>query len=231
MNFITLSIFPEFFESATNFSLLKKAQEKGLIRVENLNLRNWAEPRSIHKMVDDRPFGGGAGMVLMVEPVYQALRELRVNSRKLKVENKSKIVIFSPKGRKYDQTIVEEFTKFDEIILICPHYEGFDERILEFVDEEISIGDYILTGGEIPALIIIDSVARFIPGVLGNEISAKTESFSELKIGRRNLEYPQYTRPAVFSDEAGMEYKVPDVLLSGNHKEIEKWRTTNSQLH
>lgn len=224
MEFKILTIFPEFFEAATNFSLLKKAQEKGLISMEIYNLRDWAEPRQVHKMIDDRPFGGGAGMVMMVEPVYKALKDLRADT-----SIKRKTIIFSPKGSAYNQIVADEFSQeLDEIILICPHYEGFDERILEFVDEEICIGDYILTGGEIPALLVIDSVARLIPGVLGNENSAVTESFSGLKNGERNLEYPQFTRPAVFTDDEGKEHKVPEVLLSGNHKEIEKWRTENS---
>lgn len=221
MKFKTLSIFPEFFDSATNFSLLKKAQEKGLIEVKNLNLRDWAKPKEVHKMVDDKPFGGGAGMVMMVEPVYKALQEIRK-------DKKTKTIIFSPKGRKFDQTVAEEFSKLDELILICPHYEGFDDRILSFDVEEICIGDYILTGGEIPALAVIDAASRLLPGVLGNEVSAQTESFSELASGKRNLEHPQFTRPAVFTDEDGNEYKVPEVLLSGNHAEIENWREHNS---
>lgn len=258
MKFKTLSIFPEFFDSATNFSLLKKAQEKGLIEVENYNLRDFAKPKEVHKMVDDRPFGGGAGMVMMVEPVYRALRELKMKNdtqkgtSKLKIGEevetsntnnetrepvntlinnnklKSKTIIFSPKGRKFDQTVAEEFSKLDELILICPHYEGFDERILNFNVEEICIGDYILTGGEIPALAVIDATSRLIPGVLGNEVSVQTESFSELSSGKRNLEYPQFTRPAVFTDDEGNELKVPEVLLSGNHAEIERWREANS---
>ena len=242
MKFKILSIFPEFFEAATNFSLLKKAQEKGLISIENFNLRDWAEPKLVHKQIDDRPFGGGAGMVMMVEPVYKALKALKTSVFSVQSTVKSlqpeehensqtrntKTIIFSPKGRKFDQTIAEEFSKLDELILICPHYEGFDERILDFGVEEICIGDYILTGGEIPALAVIDATSRLIPGVLGNEVSAQTESFSELKDGKRNLEHPQFTRPANFVDDEGKEHKVPEVLLSGNHAQIEKWREDNS---
>lgn len=223
MKFKVLTIFPEFFEGATNFSFLKKAQEKGLVQIEIHNLRNWAKPKEVHKMVDDRPFGGGPGMVMMVEPVYKALKDLRTS------EN-SKVVIFSPKGQKFDQVKAENLAlEVNEIILICPHYEGFDERILNFVDEEISIGDYILTGGELPALIVIDAVTRLVPGVLGNEDSNKMESFSELKSGKANLEHPQYTRPASFTDEDGKTYEVPEVLLNGNHSEIDKWRKENSK--
>jgi tRNA (guanine37-N1)-methyltransferase len=226
MNFKVLTIFPEFFESATRFSLLGKAQEKGVISVEAINLRDFAEPRAVHKMVDDKPFGGGPGMVMMVEPVYKAIKELKTSD----VALNRKVIIFSPKGQKYDQVMAEKLVQeCDELIMICPHYEGFDERILEFVDYEVSIGDYVLTGGEIPALIVIDSVARLVPGVIGNFESTQSESFSELKDGKRNLEHPQYTRPALFVDDEGKEHKVPEVLLSGNHAEIEKWRSANSE--
>ena len=225
MKFKVLTIFPEFFENATNFSLLKKAKEKGLIDIEIYNLRDWAEQKPVHKMIDDKPFGGGAGMVMMVEPVYRALEDLKSKS-----EGTVMSAIFSPKGQIYNQVLVEKIADtVDELILICPHYEGFDERILNFVDYEISIGDFVLTGGEIPALIAIDSISRLIPGVLGNEISNQTESFSELKSGKRNLEHPQYTRPASFTDNSGNTYEVPPVLLSGNHAEIEKWRSENSK--
>lgn len=224
MIFKILSIFPEFFDKALDFSLLKKALEKGLISVENYNLRDWAKPKTVHRQVDDRPFGGGPGMVMMIEPVYKALKDLNSGGE----GRRRKTAIFSPKGQIYNQVFAEKIADtIDELILICPHYEGFDERILEFVDYEISIGDYVLTGGEIPALIVIDSVSRLIPGVLGNEVSNKLESFSSLKEGKRNLEHPQYTRPAVFKDDAGRELKVPEVLLSGNHKEIEEWRNNN----
>lgn len=243
MKFKTLSIFPEFFEKSLDFSLLKKAKEKGLIQIENYNLRDWADPKSVHKQIDDRPFGGGAGMIMMVEPVYKALKELKTNNAKIesskfaagakesKVENKVvKSIIFSPKGQIYNQVFAEKIAEtVDELILICPHYEGFDERILEFVDYEICVGDFILTGGEIPALIVIDSVSRLLPGVLGNELSLKNESFSKLKFGERNLEHPQYTRPAVFIDDEGKAHPVPEVLLSGNHKKIEEWRRLNSR--
>lgn len=220
MTFKTISIFPEFFEKALDFSLIKKARENKIIEVENINLRDFARPREVHKAVDDRPFGGGPGMIMLVEPAYRAIKALKSKDKK------SKVIIFSPKGKKYDQVMAEEFTKLDELILICPHYEGFDERILNYVDEEVCVGDYVLTGGEIPALAVIDSVARLLPGVLGNEDSIKTESFSDLKNGKRNLEYPQYTRPASFVDDEGNLHRVPDVLQSGNHAEIEKWRGT-----
>lgn len=226
MKFKILTIFPEFFERALDFSLLKKAQERNLFTVEIHNLRDWAKPRTVHMQVDDRPYGGGAGMVMMVEPIYRAIKDLKSKNQDLKTAT----IIFSPKGKTYTQPFAEKLSQeFDEIILITPHYEGFDERVLEFVDYEVSIGDFVLTGGEIPALAVIDSVARLLPGVLGNEDSSKDESFSKLKDGERNLEYPQYTRPEVFIDDEGKEYAVPKVLLSGHHAEIEKWKRENSK--
>jgi len=217
MKFKIITIFPEFFESALQFSLLKKAQERGLIQIEIHNLRKWAVTDSIHKQVDARPYGGGPGMVMMVEPLYKAITALRTS--------KSKVVIFSPKGQQYDQVQAESFAQqAEELILISPHYEGFDERILNFVDYELSIGSFVLTGGEIPTLTVIDSVARLLPGVVGNEDSIKSESFSQLKEGIRNLEHAQYTRPEIFTDNQGNEYAVPSILLSGHHKNIENYR-------
>jgi tRNA (guanine37-N1)-methyltransferase len=229
MKFKILTIFPEFFESSLNFSLLKKAQEKGLISFEIHNLRNWAKPKLVHKMIDDRPYGGGAGMVMMVEPLYRAIKE--ITDASLKLQGKSKVIIFSPKGQVYSQPIVEKIAvELEELIIIAPHYEGFDERVLNWIDYEFCMGDYVLTGGEIPALAVIDSISRLIPGVLGNEESARTESFSELKEGRRNLEHGQYTRPEIFIDDEGLEHKVPEVLLSGHHKNIDKWKEENQTV-
>lgn len=220
MKFKILTIFPEFFEHALNFSLLKKAQERGLITVEIHNLRSWAKLRSVHQMVDDRPYGGGPGMVMMVEPLYRAIQDLK--------DENTKAVIFSPKGEVYNQPFAEKLaTEQHDLLIIAPHYEGFDERILNWIDYELCLGDYVLTGGEIPTLTIVDSVSRLLPGVLGNELSAQSESFSKLKDGIRNLEHPQYTRPEVFTDDLGNEYRVPDILLSGNHKKIEEWREHN----
>jgi tRNA (guanine37-N1)-methyltransferase len=257
MKFKVLTIFPDFFEKAVDFSLLKRARDKGIIEVEIYDLREFAKPRQVHKMVDDRPYGGGPGMVMMVEPVYRALRALKVSDiryqtsdkessmfndqssespKELKVATsdvvegsrlKTLTVIFSPKGKVYNQPLAEKIAAdYDEVIIIVPHYEGFDERILTWVDMEICIGDFVLTGGEIPALAVIDSVSRLLPGFVGNEDSIKTESFSELKNGDRNLEHAQYTRPEVFIDDEGKEHRVPDVLLSGHHKKIENWKSS-----
>lgn len=202
-----LTLFPKMFESVLGESILKRAQGKGALKIKVHDLRDWTFDN--HRSADDRPFGGGAGMLLKIEPVALALTELTAAKRKT-----AKVILLTPQGKKLDQKLVKSLAKEKELILICGHYEGFDERIRGLVDEEISIGDYILTCGEIPAMALVDSVARLIPGVLGREDSVVSESFE-----KSLLEYPQYTRPADFD---GM--KVPDVLLSGDHKKIEEWR-------
>jgi tRNA (guanine37-N1)-methyltransferase len=211
IRFDILSIFPEMLQSPLNFSLLKKAQEKGLIDIGLHNIRDWAEDK--HNMTDDAPYGGGCGMVMKVEPVERALAAVRRN------DIKPLVVLMTPQGEAFNQKIAAQLAKEKQIIMICGRYEGVDERIREHLaDREISIGDYILTGGELSALVVIDAVSRLIPGVLGNDASAITESFSQ-----GLLEYPQYTRPA--------EYKgwcVPDVLVSGNHAQIERWQRVES---
>jgi tRNA (guanine37-N1)-methyltransferase len=199
------------FESVLGESMLKRAQAKGAVSIKIHNLRDWTFDN--HRTADDKPFGGGPGMVMKVEPISLALEEiLEVKSKKSKV--KDKVILLTPQGKKLDQKAVKSLSKEKRLVLICGHYEGVDERIREFADEEISIGDYILTCGEIPALVLIDSVARLLPGVLGGEGSLASESFEE-----GLLEYPQYTRPADFN---GM--KVPEVLLKGDHKKIDQWR-------
>jgi len=193
--------------SPLDFSLLKKAREKGLIEIGLHDIRDWAEDK--HRMTDDAPYGGGCGMVMKVEPLERALKSIR------RADAQSLVVLMTPQGETFHQKIAAEFAKQNQMILICGRYEGFDERIREhLVDREISIGDYILTGGELSALVVIDAVSRLIPGVLGNDASAAKESFSQ-----GLLEYPQYTRPA--------EYKgwcVPEVLASGNPAQIERWQ-------
>jgi tRNA (guanine37-N1)-methyltransferase len=197
--------------SPLSFSLLKKAQEKGLLSINLHDIRNWAEDK--HKMTDDAPYGGGCGMVMKVEPVEKALAAVKVST------DDSLVVLMTPQGETFNQTIAAELAGKKQVIIICGRYEGFDERIREHLsDREISIGDYILTGGELPALVLIDAVSRLIPGVLGNEESTVSESFSS-----GLLEYPQYTRPAEYKG-----WKVPDVLVSGNHAEIELWRKNES---
>jgi tRNA (guanine37-N1)-methyltransferase len=199
------------FSSPLNFSLLKKAQEKGLLNICLHDIRNWAKDK--HKMTDDAPYGGGCGMVMKVEPVEKALAAIR------SPKDDSLVVLMTPQGETFNQKIAAQLAEKKQIIIICGRYEGVDERIREhLVDREISIGDYILTGGELAALILIDAVSRLIPDVLGNPESTLGESFSH-----NLLEYPQYTRPAEYKG-----WMVPDVLLSGNHAQIELWHRRES---
>lgn len=207
MQFDVLTLFPEMFEPL-NKSIIGRAKEKGLININLINIRDFSKNK--HKKVDDTPYGGGAGMVMMPDVVYDAYKSL--NPKDVKV------IYMSPQGQKLNQKKVVELSKEKHIILLCGHYEGIDQRVIdEIVDEEISIGDYVLTGGELPAMIVIDSVSRYIEGVLKND-STKEESFSE-----GLLEYPQYTRPEVFNGK-----QVPEVLLSGHHENIDKWRREQS---
>jgi len=202
-----LTLFPKMFDSVLGESILKRAQAKGAVKVHLHDLRDWTFDN--HRSADDKPFGGGPGMVMKVEPVYLALKEIMQSSK-----GKAKVILLTPQGRKLDQTLAKKIAKEKKLILICGHYEGVDERVRGLADDEISIGDYILTCGEIPAMALIDTVTRLIPGVLGSKDSTASESFED-----GLLEYPQYTRP---SDFKGM--KVPEILLSGDHKKIDQWR-------
>lgn len=207
MRFDVLSVFPEMLHSPLRFSLLKKAQEKGLIEVGLHDIRQWTQDK--HRMTDDAPYGGGCGMVMKIEPVEKALAEIK------RPDLQPLVLLMTPQGETFNQKIAAELTGQKQIIMICGRYEGVDERIREHLaDREISIGDYILTGGELSALVIIDAVSRLIPGVLGNEASIAAESFAQ-----GLLEYPQYTRPADYKG-----WCVPDVLVSGNHAEIVYWQ-------
>lgn len=207
MKFDVLTLFPEMFDNLKQ-SIIGRAQEKELIKINTTNIRDFSENK--HKKVDDTPYGGGAGMVMMPDVVYRAYQSV-------KNEN-AKVIYMSPQGKRLDQKKVEDLSKESHLIILCGHYEGIDQRVInKIVDEEISIGDYVLTGGEIPAMVLIDSVSRYVKGVL-KEDSIKEESFSN-----GLLEYPQYTRPEVFEGE-----KVPEVLLSGNHQNIDKWRKEKS---
>ena len=211
MKFHVLTLFPEMIESAVSFSILKRATENGLIEINAINIRDYSADK--HKSVDDYPYGGGAGMVMQAQPVYDAWDSIEGPGKTIKT------VYLSPQGKTLDQKKVKELSKEEEIILLCGHYEGIDERVLtEIVDEEISVGDYVLTGGELPAVILIDAVSRLIPGVLHNDTSAGTESFEN-----GLLEYPQYTRP-----EEWHGIKVPEILLSGDHKKVDLWREKQS---
>lgn len=248
-----LTIFPDFFRGPLDFGILRRAREAGLVEVSVHDLRTFTADR--HKTVDDRPFGGGEGMVLKPEPIFDCLASLRIEAPRPQPDARQSIVLLSPQGRLFRQQMAEEFAELEQLVLICGRYEGVDERVAEFIaDREVSIGDYVLSGGELAAAIIADSVVRLIPGALGNEASARQESFSAAgdALGKRAhsryteetasapepgqaatgaptplstcasgglLDYPHYTRPA---DYRGM--KVPEVLMSGNHIEIRRWR-------
>ncbi len=204
-----LTLFPDICRAPLNASMMKRAQESGTLELHIHNLRDWTTDK--HHVVDDAPFGGGQGMVMKPEPIFAAVEDL-----KSKIENRdSKIILMSPAGRKFDQQMATELSSESHLIIICGHYEGVDHRVIEhLVDAEVSIGDYVLTNGAIAAVVLVDAVARLLPGVLGDEQSAADDSFSG-----GLLEGPQYTRPSEFRG-----WKVPDILLSGNHGEIAKWR-------
>lgn len=211
MNIHVLSLFPDMFEGVFGSSILKKAQEKGAVQMNVTDFRSFSQNK--HNQVDDYPYGGGAGMVLKPEPLFHAVEDLVAQGKK------PRIILMCPQGERYDQKKAEELAKEEDLIFLCGHYEGYDERIREYlVTDEISIGDFVLTGGELAAMTVIDSVVRLLPGVLGQQASHVNDSFST-----GLLEHPHYTRPADFR---GM--KVPDVLMSGNHAKIEQWRMEQS---
>ncbi|MGG2467961.1 tRNA (guanosine(37)-N1)-methyltransferase TrmD [Paraclostridium bifermentans] len=213
MRFHIMTLFPEIFNSYMNESIMKRAVEKGIIEVNIYNIRDFSTNK--HKKVDDYPFGGGAGMVMTPQPIYDTYKQI---IDKFDIKD-PRVVYLTPKGKVHNQNIASEMSTFEDVILLCGHYEGIDQRIIDsIVTDEISIGDYVLTGGELPALILIDSISRLIPGVLSQNESFEEESFKD-----DLLEYPHYTRPREFM---GME--VPEVLLSGNHKKIDEWRHEKS---
>ncbi len=237
MTFDIITIFPKIFNSYFSESIVSRAQRKKLIKINIYNLRDFTKDR--HKTVDDRPYGGGAGMVMKVEPIFKAVKKIksrnsrfhRGSSTKSGKNKKLKVILFSAKGKKFDQKIAKKFSKLDGLILICGRYEGVDERVAKYIaDTEISIGDYVLTGGEIPAMIMVDTITRLIPNAI------KKESLREESFKNQNLEYPQYTRPPKFYPKekfrrAGPEiWKVPNVLLSGHHKKIREWRDKHSKI-
>jgi tRNA (guanine37-N1)-methyltransferase len=210
MKIDVLTLFPAMFAGPLDESIVQRAREKGVLELAVHNLRDYTHDR--HKTVDDRPFGGGPGMLLKPEPVFEAIESLK--------QERTRVILMSPAGRKFDQAAARELSGHGHLLLVCGSYEGFDERIREHVaDDELSIGDYVLTNGALPAMVVIDAVTRLLPGVLGDDESSRDESFSE-----NLLEYPHYTRPADFR---GM--KVPEVLLSGNHAEIAKWRAEQAR--
>ena len=211
MKIDVLTLFPAMFAGPLDESIIMRARKAGLLDLNLHQLRDWTHDR--HKTVDDRPFGGGPGMLLKPEPLFEAVESLR--------RERTKVVLLTPAGRKFNQAIARELAGETDLLLVTGHYEGFDERVREaLADDELSIGDYVLTNGALPAMVVIDAVARLLPGVLGDDESSRDESFSH-----GLLEYPQYTRPAEFR---GM--KVPDVLVSGHHAEIEKWRRAQARV-
>jgi tRNA (guanine37-N1)-methyltransferase len=216
MRFHIVTIFPEFFAGPFNHGVVPRAQAAGKLEIRIHDLRHWTYDR--HRTVDDRPFGGGEGMLLKPEPLFDAVEAVLPERTA-----KRKVVLLSAQGRRFDQVVARELSELDELVLICGRYEGVDERVSEHLaDDELSIGDFVLSGGELAAAVIVDTVARLLPGVLGNEDSSRNESFGEENEGL--LDCPQYTRPAEFRG-----WKVPGVLLGGNHEEIKRWRRDASR--
>ena len=212
MNYHVLTLFPDMVMQGMNTSIIGRAMEKGLLGLEAVDIREFS--RNKHKKVDDYPYGGGAGLVMQAEPVYLAYESIAAG-----MEKKPRVIYMTPQGRVFSQEIAEELSKEESLIFLCGHYEGIDERVLdEIVTDHLSIGDYVLTGGELPAMVMIDTIARLVPGVLNNSESAEYDSFQD-----GLLEYPQYTRPEIWHDK-----QVPEVLLSGHHGNIEKWRRQQS---
>src|SRR5437763_520166 len=208
-----ITIFPDYFREVFDYGIIRRARAANLVSVQAHDLRSWTSDR--HHMVDDRPFGGGDGMVLKPEPIFAAVESLSGARRREDVAPNKRVVLLSPQGKTFTQSVASEFAKCEQLVLICGRYEGVDERVAEaLVTDEVSIGDYVLSGGEPAALVVVDAVVRLIPGALGSETSATTESFSD-----GLLDYPHYTRPPEFE---GMS--VPEVLLTGHHAEIAKWR-------
>jgi len=214
LRFDIITIFPEFFREAFDFGIIRRARAAGLIETKAHDLRTWTSDK--HHIVDDRPFGGGDGMVLKAEPIFAAVDDLTGSGKREDYDARTRVVLLSPQGQVFTQALADDLSKTaDQIVIICGRYEGVDERVAEaLVTDEISIGDYVLSGGEAAALVVIDALVRLLPGALGSETSAVHESFSE-----GLLDHPQYTRPAVLR---GMH--VPDVLMTGNHEEIARWR-------
>lgn len=214
MNFHILTLFPEMVMNGLGTSIIGRAVSNGLLSIEAVNIRDYAFNK--HQSVDDYPYGGGAGMLMQAEPVYQAYAAITE-----KMEKRPRVVYLSPQGETFSQTMAEDLAKAEELVLLCGHYEGIDERVLEeIVTDYVSIGDYVLTGGELPAMVMVDAISRLIPGVLHNDVSAEFESFQD-----HLLEYPQYSRPEEWHGK-----KVPPVLLSGHHANIEKWRREQSMI-
>ncbi len=213
-----VTIFPAFFADFKDYGVIREAFSKEIIRLNAHDLRDFSKDR--HRKVDDKPYGGGFGMVMSVQPFFDAVKHIKKTNESTVDKKEQKVILFTPRGQKLNQNLVKELSQLQNIIMLCGRYEGIDERVSELVaDQEISIGDYILTGGELPAMILIDAIARLLPGVIHSTRSLEIESFE-----KNLLEYPQYTRPPDFKGK-----KVPEILLNGNHSEIEKWRKKRSE--
>ena len=219
MEYHVLTLFPEMIQNTVNTSITGRAVKSGKISLHTVNIRDFADNK--HMRVDDYPYGGGAGMVMQAEPVWRAYESVRENSRAAKKGKRPRCIYLTPQGKVFHQTMVEELALEEELVFLCGHYEGIDERVLEeILTDYVSIGDYVLTGGELPAMIMVDAISRLVPGVLHNDVSAEFESFQD-----HLLEYPQYSRPEVWHDK-----RVPEVLMSGHHANIEKWRREQSVI-
>ncbi|OGM01077.1 tRNA (guanosine(37)-N1)-methyltransferase TrmD [Candidatus Uhrbacteria bacterium RIFOXYC2_FULL_47_19] len=219
IRFDIISIFPQMFEGYFSESIIARGRQQKLLDIRLHDLRRWSEGR--HRQVDDRPFGGGPGMVMMVGPFFRAIKSLRLLNRQ-----KSRIILMSAKGRRFTHREAVRLAKYDRLVLLCGRYEGVDERVAKHIaDEELSVGDFVLTGGELAAMIVVDAVSRQIPGVLGKKESLNQESHVEDGV----TEYPQYTRPADFSPVRGQRWPTPKILLSGDHQKIETWRQKKAQ--
>jgi len=238
INFDIITIFPHIFNSYLEESLIKKAQKEGILNISVHDLRNWSDSR--YKIVDDRPFGGGLGMVMKIEPFFRAVSDL-------KKEKKSEVIVFSPRGKKFNQDMAYQLSNLDQIIILTGRYEGIDERVSKYIaDREISIGDYVLMGGEIPAMVLLESISRLVPGVIGKD-SFLEERTKEKGKKKGFLEYPNYTRPTLFepnkflqnelilkgkkiNKKSKIKWSVPDILVSGDHKKICEWRKKNGKI-
>lgn len=236
MRFDIITLFPELIKFYSNYSILKKAQEKKKIEIKVYNLRDFTTDK--HRKIDDRPFGGGRGMIIKIEPIFRVIQFLKSNIK----NQKSKIILFTPRGKKFNQKLAHSLSRLDRLILICGRYEGIDERVVKYIsDEQISIGNYVLMGGELPALVVMETVTRLLPGVIGKSellkerIDEKTKGF---------IEYPQYSRPEIFEPakvlaelgfnskkiKKNIKWRVPKILLSGSHQEIKKWRQKHQKF-
>jgi len=228
-----VTIFPDFFRGPLDYGIIRRAQETGLVRIAVHDLRAFAHDR--HRTVDDRPFGGGEGMVLKPEPIFECIEAMGITSREQRLAAKQSVVLLSAQGKRFDQSLADELVDLERLVLICGRYEGVDERVGQYLaDRELSVGDYVLSGGELGAAVIVDCVTRLIPGAVGNEASTQQESFTSSELRALDgpdstcasgglLDYPHYTRPADFR---GME--VPEVLASGNHEQIRRWRRSSA---